>query len=134
MAKRAYGVLGIVALLAVFVLVLGLVSQHATPVNAQTKGEICDNGTDDDGDKKVDCADEDCANDPACQKEPPGEPCSPGYWKNHPEEWAGGCGAPCGSTEDVLAALSARGPGSSTIRAGAAACLDTNCGRLCNDD
>ncbi|MGQ9590104.1 MAG: hypothetical protein ACUVYA_07400 [Planctomycetota bacterium] len=31
--------------------------------------EICNNGVDDDGDQLVDCADPDCAEDPACRKE-----------------------------------------------------------------
>ena len=34
-----------------------------------TGGEICFNGTDDDGDGAVDCADSDCATDPACLSE-----------------------------------------------------------------
>ena len=36
--------------------------------NYQDTKEDCANGTDDDGDGKVDCADTDCANDPACTK------------------------------------------------------------------
>jgi hypothetical protein len=31
------------------------------------KKEICNNGIDDDGDGRVDCADADCADDPACK-------------------------------------------------------------------
>ena len=53
--------------------------------------------------------------------EPPPEPpklndCSPGFWKNHQELWASQY---CGSqacVDDVMANLTARGPGSGDIR------------------
>ena len=85
---------------------------------AQTKGEICDNGKDDDGDKLVDCDDPDCdctppptneicdngkdddgdklvdCDDPDCDCTPEeGVPCSPGYWKNHLTEFNQYCQA-----------------------------------------
>lgn len=37
-----------------------------TVCNPPAVQEICDNGIDDDGDRKIDCADSDCSNDPAC--------------------------------------------------------------------
>lgn len=96
-------------------------------LEAQTKKEICDNGKDDDGDKLVDCDDPDC--DKVCDE---GEPCSPGYWKNHTEVWFGVCceGAVC---EGILADLQARGHGSSAIRQAAADFLEACLGRPCND-
>jgi hypothetical protein len=41
-------------------------------------GETCSNGTDDDGDGDVDCADADCAQDPVCAPPPPPEDCANG--------------------------------------------------------
>ncbi|MDH3200774.1 MAG: hypothetical protein OEM15_07770 [Myxococcales bacterium] len=101
---------------------------------AQKKVEICDDGKDNDGDKAVDCDDPDCSKDPSCDG---GEPCSPGYWKNHPEEWVGIC---CDTTEPydtdcdgIDGALRAKGPGSSAIRAAAAAFLEMCVGQPCNE-
>ena len=51
---------------------LGFVALVPSTGMAQAKKEICDNGTDDDGDKLVDCQDPDCSADPAC-KPPPKE-------------------------------------------------------------
>jgi hypothetical protein len=51
---------------------------------AQTT-EICDNKVDDDKDGLID------GDDPDCQKKPPTEGCSPGFYKNHPEIWVGIC-------------------------------------------
>jgi hypothetical protein len=58
---------------------------------------------------------------------PPGDPCSPGYFKNHLEDWVGlGCGDYCGGATDgqLLDDLQAKGPGSGAIRHAAAACLN----------
>ena len=97
---------------------------------AQTKGEICDNGTDDDGDKLVDC------DDPDCKCEPPPPPkegnCSPGYWKNHPTEFNQACQAAAdleagdsfASCSDILTALTCRGSDSSCKRSEAAALMN----------
>jgi len=41
--------------------------QAFCPVTLDVRGEICGNGRDDDGDGRVDCADEACASDPACR-------------------------------------------------------------------
>ena len=60
---RRYGLLGLAAILAVFAIGVGF---SALQVHAQTKGEVCDNGADDDDDKDVDCEDSDCADDPFC--------------------------------------------------------------------
>ncbi|MFH2011063.1 MAG: DUF4215 domain-containing protein [bacterium] len=38
----------------------------ASNCTSEVDPEICDNGSDDDGDGLVDCADSDCANNPAC--------------------------------------------------------------------
>ena len=46
-------------------LLLGL-GLAPSPANAQGKGEVCDNGQDDDGDKAIDCEDEDCKDAPEC--------------------------------------------------------------------
>jgi hypothetical protein len=88
---------------------------------AQTKAEICTDGLDNDGDKLVDCADNDCSADPACKKA--GADCSPGYYKNHVEVWCGTCVSE-DSCDEVVAALSAKGPGSELIRDTAKAILD----------
>jgi hypothetical protein len=50
---------------------LGLVSMVPSTGMAQQKKEICDNGTDDDGDKAVDCDDSDCTADPFCKPPAP---------------------------------------------------------------
>ena len=41
--------------------------QAFCPVTLDVRGEICGNGRDDDGDGRVDCADEACATDPSCR-------------------------------------------------------------------
>lgn len=95
---------------------------------AQTKGEICDNGVDDDGDKLVDCLDPDC---PKCPP-PDGVPCSPGYWKNHLTEFNQFCGAAAAlpgdqftTCQDLLTALTCRGSDASCGRSAAAAAMNT---------
>lgn len=95
---------------------------------AQTKGEICDNGIDDDGDKLVDCADPDCKCTP-----PSGTPCSPGYWKNHLDQFNQVCQQavdlsatdPFNSCADLMTALTCKGSDSSCKRSAAAALLNT---------
>lgn len=94
---------------------------------AQTKGEICDNGKDDDGDKLVDCDDPDCD----CTPEE-GVPCSPGYWKNHLTEFNQYCQAAVNldandrfaSCDDLLTALTCRGANDTCGRSAAAALLN----------
>ncbi len=110
-------------------LVLGcfcFVATAVTPLNAQVKQEICDNGIDDDGDKLIDCADPDCKCEP-----PKEEACSPGFWKNHQELWVGVCctGSDC---DAILDDLTARGPGSDERRQRAADFLEDCLGQPCN--
>jgi hypothetical protein len=98
---------------------------------AQTKGEICDNGIDDDGDKLVDCDDPDCT----C-KPPDGTPCSPGFWKNHLSLFNQFCAAAAAldptdqfdDCADLLTALTCRGSDASCGRSAAAALLNTASG------
>ena len=95
---------------------------------AQTKGEICDNKADDDGDKLVDC------DDPDCKCEPPkeGTPCSPGYWKNHPEHFSSVCqqaadldsGDSFATCDDIMRALTCRGGDAGCKRSEAAALMN----------
>ena len=47
-----------------------------TPGANNTCPEDCDNGTDDDGDGDVDCADADCTGDPNCAPPPPNDDCA----------------------------------------------------------
>jgi hypothetical protein len=107
------------------VLAVGLVlTLSAGTAAAQAKTEICNDGIDNDGDKLVDCADPDCATDPACQKK--GTGCSPGFYKNHPEIWVNIC---CGTTSDptcgeLNTALTCKGSDDSCGRSDAAAFLD----------
>ena len=124
--KRNYGPYGIAILLTAFVVALVLLATPVTQVSAQTKGEDCDNGRDDDGDKKTDCADPDCANDPACTKEPPpGQGCSPGYWKNHLDHFNEVCGSVPGWTcESLLTAITCRGNNDACRRTEAADALN----------
>lgn len=55
--------------------------------------ESCTDGKDNDGDKLIDCADADCAEE--CKNPPPpsGPPCSPGWWKQtgHQDEFEAAC-------------------------------------------
>jgi hypothetical protein len=55
-----------------------------------------------------------------------GKDCSPGYFKNHTEEWFGyDCCEPLGLTdEECLEELKAKGPGSEIRRRAAAAALN----------
>ena len=62
--------------------------------------------------------------------------CSPGFWKNHTELWQYPyCGGPTGCFEDLMEALTFKGPGE--IRHQAAATLnawaDTELGLVCTD-
>jgi len=57
---KKYGLLGLAAILGLCLVTLGVLSLQGTQVNAQTKGEDCENGIDDDGDKLADCLDPDC--------------------------------------------------------------------------
>jgi hypothetical protein len=100
---------------------------------AQTKVEICDNKIDDDGDGFIDGA------DPDCQKPPPppsGTPCSPGFWKNHSDEFNAACGDAAAlavvlglsrldSCPELLGAVSCKGSDASCLRSLAAALLNT---------
>ena len=113
-----------------FFLVLGcfcFVTLAVTPLNAQVKTEICDNGIDDDDDKLVDCADPDCKCEP-----PKEEACSPGFWKNHTELWFGVC-CTGGDCDAILAELNAKGPGSDARRQNAADFLEDCLGQPCNE-
>ncbi|MGH7344159.1 MAG: hypothetical protein ACREK4_04550, partial [Candidatus Rokuibacteriota bacterium] len=101
-----------------FVVGLGLVLLPVGTASAQVK-EICTDGMDNDGDKLIDCKDPDCATDPACKVPPPpsGTPCSPGFWKNHLDEFNSACGAAAvlaantrlDSCADLLVALTCKG-------------------------
>lgn len=119
--QNLFLLLGILCCFTVFAAVTGTLS-------AQTTGEICDNGIDDDKDKLVDCDDPDCAD--KCKVD--GEPCSPGFWKNHTELWYGICCDEACSAK-LLADLQARGPGSNAIRAAAADFLEECLGQPCNE-
>lgn len=100
---------------------------------AQTKGEICDNGKDDDGDKLVDCDDPDCKCEPKPSPSPtPGKPCSPGYWKNHESDFNQYCQQAAdldpndsfASCSDIWNAITCRGSDASCKRSEAAALLN----------
>lgn len=58
--SKKYGLLGLAVILGAGFVALGLFNSPAMQINAQEKGEICDNGLDDDGDKLADCLDPDC--------------------------------------------------------------------------
>jgi hypothetical protein len=58
----------------------------------------CDDGIDNNKDGLIDCKDPVCADDPVCKTPPPPPPpppppgnCSPGFWKNHPTDFAAAC-------------------------------------------
>ena len=112
----------LVAAMMLFAAVALVIGTQLSSVNisAQTKVEICDNGKDDDGDGKIDGADEDC-------KTPGGQPCSPGYWKNHQEEWVGifCTNATSPSCATLLTALTCKGSDASCGRSAAAAYLNS---------
>ena len=115
-------------LLFVLLCALPLVAVSMTQLSAQTKDEVCDNKVDDDGDKLVDCEDADCKCEP-----PKGTPCSPGYWKNHPDHFNSVCGSvpgwTCGS---LLTAITCRGSNASCRRQEAASALNAVSG--CTED
>jgi hypothetical protein len=46
------------------------VSGRASVQAGTTGGEICEDGTDNDGDQRIDCQDSDCADSPACRLDP----------------------------------------------------------------
>jgi hypothetical protein len=112
-----------------FAVSLGLVLLPVGTASAQV--EICDNKVDDDGDGLVDLE------DPDCKKPPPnGVPCSPGFWKNHPVDFAGACGAAAtlastqgivalDTCDELLAAVSCRGADATCLRSLAASLLNT---------
>jgi len=99
---------------------------------AQTKGEICDNGIDDDGDGLADCDDPECK----CTPPPEGTPCSPGYWKNHLTHFNQFCAAAAALSlidqfddcQDLLTALTCKGSDASCGRSAAAALMNTAAG------
>ena len=73
-------------------------------------------------------------NEPGCEPPPPppGVPCSPGYWKNHPSDFAAYCGAAAAlpgdafaSCGDLMEALTCKGSTESCGRHAAAAALNT---------
>lgn len=83
----------------------------------------CSDGIDNDGDKLVDCADTECAEDAACKGG--GTPCSPGFWKNHLSEFNAICGQVSGWTcESLMTALTCKGSDASCRRSDAAAALN----------
>jgi hypothetical protein len=78
-----------------FAVGLGLVLLPVGTASAQLTSEagLCGDGIDNDKDGFTDCQDPDCATDPKCVKvPPPSGNCSPGFWKNHPEDFAAACG------------------------------------------
>jgi hypothetical protein len=111
-----------------FAVGLGLVLLPVDTATAQ-KGEICDNKIDDDGDGLVDLDDPDCKTPPP----PPGIPCSPGFWKNHLDEFNAFCGAATAvdlgdsfqTCDQLLTALTCKGSDASCLRSVAAALLNT---------
>jgi hypothetical protein len=120
-----------------FAVGLGLVLLPVGTASAQETA--CNDGLDNDGDKLIDCKDPDCANAPNCVKTPPpptGTPCSPGFWKNHDDEFEAACGdaaalaATLGITRldtcgELLAAVSCQGSNASCLRSVAASLLNT---------
>lgn len=111
-----------------FALSLVLVWSAGTAV-AQVKAEICDNKVDDDGDGLVDLDDPDCKTPPP---PPNGIPCSPGFWKNHPAQFAEVCQEaadlflldPFTTCDDLFTALTCPGRDSTCGRSAAAALLN----------
>jgi hypothetical protein len=115
-------------IICLFFVVGGLVLLPLGTASAQTKVEICDNKVDDDGDGLID------ENDPDCKKTPPpGIPCSPGFWKNHPDDfnmWCDEAAAllpndPFATCADLFAAVSCKGADATCLRSVAAALLNT---------
>lgn len=121
---------GIVSVLFALSLVLGL-----SAGTAMAQVEICNDGIDNDGDKAIDCKDSDCTNSEFCKTPPPpdGTPCSPGYWKNHLDEFNEFCTSAAALTveprldscSDLLTALTCKGSDASCLRSAAAALLNT---------
>jgi hypothetical protein len=122
-----------------FVVSLALVLLPTGTATAQVK-EICTDGIDNDGDKLIDCKDPDCAEAPECKVPPPpppgGIPCSPGFWKNHPDDFNAACddaaalAASLGierldTCGELLAAVSCKGSDASCLRSLAASLLNT---------
>jgi hypothetical protein len=98
-----------------------------------TAQEVCNDGIDNDKDTLIDCKDPDCATDPACKVPPPsGIPCSPGFWKNHPDDFNEFCDEAAASTLDprldtcaeLLAAVTCKGADATCLRSAAAALLN----------
>ncbi len=54
------------------------VAPFLDPVGCTPSAEVCDNGSDDDCDGDIDCADADCSGDPACACSPTAEVCDNG--------------------------------------------------------
>jgi hypothetical protein len=109
-------------LFAALVLLIGSVfTVFTVDTLAQVKVEICDNKIDDDGDLLVDLDDPDCKKTP-----PPGTGCSPGFYKNHQEDWVGICctDTTTPSCSTLLTALTCNGSDASCGRSAAAAFLD----------
>jgi hypothetical protein len=124
---------GIVSVLFALSLVLGL-----SAGTAMAQETSCNDGIDNDGDKAIDCKDSDCTNSEFCKTPPPpnGTPCSPGFWKNHEDEFDAACGAAAAlaaaqgitrldTCDELLAAVSCRGSDASCLRSLAASLLNT---------
>ena len=69
--------------------------------------------------------------DPKCVEPPTGTPCSPGFWKNHPDEFGAFCDEAAATSADfadcdaLLTALTCQGSDASCKRSLAAAALNT---------
>jgi len=120
MSKYLYRSLGMLALVVACVVALGTLTSQGTNVIAQVKAEICDNKVDDDDDKLIDCEDPDCKCEP-----PKGPPCSPGYWKNHLDDFNATCVQVSGWTcAELYTAITCKGSDASCRRQAAAAALN----------
>ena len=121
---------GIISVVFALSLVVGWAA--GTAVAQKTGGEICTDGLDNDGNKLIDCADPACATDPVCKGTPVGTPCSPGYWKNHPNDFNAYCGAAValsttdrfGTCDALYTALTCTGRDSTCGRSAAADLLN----------
>jgi hypothetical protein len=86
--------------------------------------EVCTNGVDDDGDGRVDCADPDCASDPACQI--PDEVCGNGL--DDDQDGAADCDDPdCAADPACQIPDEVCGNGLDDDQDGAADCDDQDC-------